>query len=95
MDFERYPKKFLSLKNIYSNDPSKSNKEMKFRLRRFQVKDTNMKMTSVLIAYFSSLNDKRYLSDGIASLPCGHPLLENTCNIKKEFKKQIHKHMGF
>ena len=53
-----------------------------------------MKMTSILKSRFSSLNVKRYyFSDGIASLPFGHPLLENTRKIKKEFKEQIHKHV--
>ena len=94
MDFDRYARKILSLKDIYNNFSAEANHETKLHLRRFQVKDTNMKMTSNLKSCFSSLNVKRYyLSDGIASLPFGHPLFENTRKIKKEFKKQIHKHV--
>ena len=34
-----------------------------------------------------------YFSDGIASLPFGHPLLEKTRDIRKQFKRKIHKHI--
>ena len=81
------PKKILSVKDIYNNNPSaeSNNRETKLHLRRFQVKYTNMKMTSILKSRFSSLNDKRhYFSDGIASPPFGHSLLETTRKIKKE-----------
>ena len=53
-----------------------------------------MKMTSILKSRFSSLNDKRcYFSDGIASLLFGHLLLEKTQDIKKQFKRRIHKYI--
>ena len=44
--------------------------------KRFQVKNTEMKMTTVNKVQFASLNDKLYYSpDGITSLPYGHRLL--------------------
>ena len=45
-----------------------------------------MIMTSVNKIKFASLNDKRYYgSDGIVSLPFGHPLL----NEVREYKKSL------
>ena len=47
-----------------------------------------MIMTSVNKVKFASLNDKRYYgSDGIVSLPFGHPLL----NEVREYKKSLSK----
>ena len=44
--------------------------------KRLQVKNTNMIMASVNKVKVASVNDKRYYgSDGIVSLPFGHPLL--------------------
>ena len=45
-------------------------------------------MTSINKVKFASLNDKRYYgSDGIVSLPFGHPLL----NEVREYKKSLPK----
>ena len=56
--------------------------------KRLQVKNTNMIMTSINKVKFASLNDKRYYgSDGIVSLPFGHPLL----NEVREYKKSLPK----
>ena len=53
-----------------------------------QVKNTEMKITSVSKVQFASLNNKRYyFSDGIVSLPYGHPLLSKICQIKKSCPK--------
>ena len=45
-------------------------------------------MTSVSKVQFASLNDKRYyFSDGIVSLPYGHPLLREVRDYKKSLAK--------
>ena len=47
-----------------------------------------MCMTSVKKVQFASLNDKRYyFSDGIVSLPFGHPLLSEVRDYKKSLPK--------
>ena len=47
-----------------------------------------MTMTSVNKVQFASLNDKRYyFSDGIVSLPFGHPSLKEVRNYKKSLPK--------
>ena len=44
--------------------------------KRFLLKNTEMKMTTVNKVQFSSLNNKQYYClDGITSLPYSHPLL--------------------
>ena len=56
--------------------------------KRLQVRNTNMTMTSVNKVQFASLNGKRYyFSDGIVSLPFGHPSL----NWVREYKKSLSK----
>ena len=91
MDFKRYTSRILFLNDIYDNNSKREN-EAKIRQQRFQVKNTEMKMTSILKSRFSSLNDKRYyFSDGITCLPFGHPLLEIGQDIKKQFKRKIPK----
>ena len=50
-----------------------------------------MIMTSVNKVKFASLNDKRYyFSDGIVSLPYGHPLLKEVREYKKFLLDAIH-----
>ena len=47
-----------------------------------------MIITSVNKVQFASLNDKRYyFSDGIVSLPFGHPLLSNVRDYRKSLRK--------
>ena len=54
---------------------------------RLQVKNTEMKMTSVNKVKFAQLNDKRYyFSDGIVSLPFGHPILDKIREYKLNLK---------
>ena len=63
-------------------------KKKKIVQKRLQVKNTNMTMTSVNKVQFARLNDKRYyFSDGIVSLPFGHPSL----NKVREYKKSLPK----
>ena len=50
-----------------------------------------MIMTNVNKIKFASLNDKRYYgSDGIVSLPFGHPLLNEVREYKKSLPKRFH-----
>ena len=79
--FESYAERISSLRQI----DTKSKKKIQ---KRLQVKNTNMVMTSVNKVKFASLNDKRYYgSEGIVSLPFGHPLL----NEVREYKKSLPK----
>ena len=71
MCFEAYAERITSLKNFDEKIMQKN-----IIQKRFQVKNTKMKMKTDNKVQFASLNDKRYyLSDGIASLPFGHPRL--------------------
>ena len=56
--------------------------------RRFEIRNTEMKMKAIKKVKFARLNDKRYyFSDGIVSLPFGHILLEKA----RQYKKQLGK----
>ena len=84
MCFESYAMRINSLRE----DVDCKRDEKKIRQKRLQVKNTNMTMTSVNKVQFASLNDKRYyFSDGIVSLPFGHPSL----NQVREYKKSLPK----
>ena len=67
-------------------------KKKKIVQKRLQVKNTNMTMTSVNKVQFARLNDKRYyFSDGIVSLPFGHPSLNKVREYKKSYSySKIH-----
>ena len=74
MDFERYAARINNLRYNLDSD----NKQEKVVQKRLQVKNTEMKMTSSSKVKFARLNDKRYyFSDGIVSLPFGHPSLND------------------
>ena len=82
MDFQRYANRIKDLRIDLSNEENQE----KVTQKRFQVKNTEMIMTSSNKVKFAQLNDKRYyFSDGIVSLPFGHPLLNNIRNYKKTF----------
>ena len=84
-NFESYAARIGKLREI-----DEKKKQKKLVQKRLQVKNTNMIMSSVNKVQFSSLNDKRYyFSDGIVSLPYGHPLLEEVRQYKK-FLPKIH-----
>ena len=84
MCFESYAMHINSLRE----DVDCKRDEKKIRQKRLQVKNTNLTMTSVNKVQFASLNDKRYyFSDGIVSLPFGHPSL----NQVREYKKSLPK----
>ena len=62
--------------------------EKKVTQKRLQVKNTNMTVTSVNKVQFASLNNKiYYFSDGIVSLPFGHPSLNEVRDYKKSLSK--------
>ena len=82
MDFQRYANRIKDLRIDLSNEENQE----KVTQKRFQVKNTEMIMTSSNKVKFAQLNDKRYyFSDGIVSLPFGHPLLNDIRNYKKTF----------
>ena len=87
MSFESYAMIINMLRE--SDDQTE---EKKIVQKRLQVKNTNMTMTSVNKVQFARLNDKRYyFSDGIVSLPFGHPGLNKVREYKKPLPK-IHIH---
>ena len=86
MDFERYANRIKDLRLDLKNKVEKE----KVIQKRLQVKNTEMIMTSSNKIKFGQLNDKRYyFSDGIVSLPFGHPSLNEIRNYKK-LLKDIH-----
>ena len=83
MFFESYASRISKIKEFDSEK-----KEKKIVQKKLQVKNTQMKMTSVNKVQFASLNDKRYyFSDGIVSLPFCHPSLTNLREYKKSLPK--------
>ena len=86
MNFESYAGRIVTLRQ-----PDDKRNKKQFAQKRLQVTNTEMKMNSVNKVQFTSLNNKRYyFSDGIVSLPYGHPLLSKIHQIKKAYPK-IHK----
>ena len=87
MLFENYANQIKRLRYDLDISPS----VQRIKQKRFEVRNTNMKMTTVNKVKFARLNDKRYyFSDGIVSLPFGHILLEKVRQYKKQLSK-IHK----
>ena len=84
MMFENYANRIKRLRH----DLNKSQSVENIKQKRLEVRNTNMKMTTVCKAKFARLNDKRYyFSDGIVSLPFGHSLLDKVRNYKKQLTK--------
>ena len=84
MMFENYANRIKRLRYDLNVSPSCEFVNQK----RFEVRNTNMKMTAINKVKFARLNDKRYyFSDGIVSLPFGHILLEKTRQYKKQLTK--------
>ena len=85
MNFESYAMRINTLREF---DDKKE--EEKIVQKRLQVKNTNMTMTSINKVQFARLNDKRYyFSDGIVSLPFGHPTLNKVREYKNLYRKYI------
>ena len=86
MNFESYASQIKDLRLDLKNKEEK----LKIVQKRLQVKNTEMIMTSINKVKFASLNDKRYyFSDGIVSLPFGHPSLREIIEYKKSLE-EIH-----
>ena len=87
MTFESFASRIMDIREyIYIDKNPKKIKQI-----RFQVKRTNMQMTTVSRNQFGLLNSKRYyLTDGVTSLPYGHFLLTSIREERKKYK-QIHK----
>ena len=88
MDFDSHSERLSDL-NKFSKEYIK--KPKKIQQKRFQIINDSMQMKGVSKVQFGKLTDKRfYFSNGIISLPYGHPSLEN---MRKEKQKNrlIHK----
>ena len=83
MNFESFASRIMDVREYtYSQKKAKQIKQMRFQLKR-----TDMKLTEVNRTQFAGLNDKRYyLTDGVTSLPYGHFLLAEL-DEKKSYKK--------
>ena len=87
MNFESYAEGIKVLREI-ENERRKEIRKKKLVQKWLQVKNTQMRMTSVKKVQFFSFSDKRYyFSDGIVSLPCGYPLLSDLQELKKFYPK--------
>ena len=87
MDFESFASRIMDFREF---TPQQKNPK-KIIQKRFQVKNTAMKMTNVSRNQFGFLNCKRcYLTNGVCSLPYGHFLLSSLREKKKQYKK-IHR----
>ena len=84
MMFENYANRIKRLRY----DLNESQAVEVIKQKRLEVRNTNMKMTTVSKVKFARLNDKRYyFSDGIVSLPFGHILLDKVRKYKKQLTK--------
>ena len=83
MDFDSYSERLADI-NEFSKEFFK--KPAKFDQKRFQIINESMQIKSVSKVQFGQFNDKRfYFSNGLISLPFGHPYLED---LRKEKHKQ-------
>ena len=88
MDFDSYSERLADLTE-FSKEFLR--KPVKIEQKRFQVINDSMQMKSVIKVQFGKLNDKRfYFSNGLISLPFGHPYLEELRK-EKQRHRAIHK----
>ena len=86
MDFDSYSNRLSDLTEYSNEFLTTPNKVEQIEQKRFQVINESMQMKSVSKVQFGQLNDKRfYFSNGLVSLPYGHPYLE-------ELRKEKHKY---
>ena len=91
MYFDSYSNRLSDLTEYCSELLNKANPVQQIEQKRFQVINESMQMKSVSKVPFRQLNDKRfYFSNGIVSLPYGHPYLENLRKQKEKYRN-IHK----
>ena len=85
MSFENYARRIKRLRHDLDQQQDAPERLIQ---KRLQVENTNMKMKTIRKYKFASINDKRYyFSDGIVSLPFGHPLLDKVRTFKKQLTK--------
>ena len=86
MNFDSYSACLSDLTEYYSEFLSKVDPVKRIEQKRFQIVDESMQMKSVNKVQFGQLNDKRfYFSNGITSLPYGHPSLEKVREQKNKY----------
>ena len=90
MDFDSYSNRLSDLTEYSNEFLYNLNKVEQIEQKRFQAINESMQIKSVSKMQFGQLNDKRfYFSNGIISLPYGHPYLEE---LRKEKHKYRHIH---
>ena len=90
MDFDSYSSRLSDLTE-YAEFLIKPNPVNQIEQKRFKIVDESMKMKSISKVQFGQLSDKRfYFSNGITSLPYGHPSLERARKQKNKYRN-IHK----
>ena len=88
MDFDSYSERLAGL-NEFSKEFFK--KPTKIEQKRFQIINESIHMKSVSKVQFGQSNDKRFcFSNGLISLPYGHPYLEDLRKEKHKYRA-IHK----
>ena len=89
MDFDSYSNRLSDFNcNELLNKP---NLVQQIEQKRFQIINESMQIKSVSKVQFGQLNDKIfYFSNGIVSLPYGHPFLGNLRKQKDKYRN-IHK----
>ena len=91
MDFDPYSNRLSDLTEYSNEFLTTLNKVEQIEQKRFQVINKSMQMKSVSKVQIGQLNDKRfYFSNGIISLPYGHPYLEKLRKEKHKYR-DIHK----
>ena len=91
MDFDSYSNQLSDLSEYSNEFLTTPNKVEQIQQKRFQVINESMQMKSVSKVQFGQLNGKRfYFSNGIMSLPFGHPYLEDLRKGKHKYR-HIHK----
>ena len=85
MDFDSYSNRLSGLTEYYGEFFKKPAQQIE--QKRFQVINESTQMKSVCKLQFGQLNDKRfYFSNGILSLPFGHPYLEELRKEKNKYR---------
>ena len=91
MNFDSYSNRLSDLTEYYCEFITKQNPVREIEQKRFQIINESVQMKSVSKVQFGQLNDKRvYFSNGLLSLPYGHPLLTNVRKQKDKYR-DIHK----
>ena len=91
MDFDSYSSRLSDLTEYYTEFLTKPNPVNRIEQKRFQIVNESMQMKTVSKVQFGQFNGKRFFfSNGITSLPYGHPSLEKTRKQKNKYRN-IHK----